>query len=92
MFDFGKKNFYADFIEDERIFFLKVAGFTERERKLFILRVYEEKTLWEAAEIMDYSRRTMDRINKSMKNKIIKAAPMYYRGISFDNKWRKDDV
>ena len=61
MTDFNKKNFYNDFIEEERLFYLKEAGFTEREKALFKLRVYEEKTLWEAGEIMDYSRRTMDR-------------------------------
>lgn len=85
MADFNKKNFYADFIEDERRYYMEEAGFNEREKQLFKLRVYEEKTLWEAAEIMDYSRRTMDRINKSMKNKIIKAAPLYVKGA-----WRKD--
>lgn len=86
MTDFNKKNYYVDFIEDEKIFYLHEAGFNEREAQLFRLRVYEDKTLWEAAEIMDYSRRTMDRINKSMKKKMIKVAPMYYRGIS--DKWR----
>lgn len=77
-----KKNFYADFIENERQFYLSQAGFTERERRLFILRTYEEKTLMEAAEIMDYSRRTIDRISKSMKDKIEKAAPLYMRFLS----------
>ena len=88
MTDLNKKNFYNDFIEEERLFYLKEAGFTEREKALFKLRVYDEKTLLEAAEIMDYSRRTMDRINQSMKKKIIKAAPMYYRGISVEKGWR----
>ena len=88
MTDFSKKNYYVDFIEDEKIFYLHEAGFTDREAQLFKLRVYEDKTLWEAAEIMDYSRRTMDRINKSMKKKMIKVAPMYYPGISIANKWR----
>lgn len=73
---------YKDFIEDEKLFYLHEAGFDEREEKLFRLRVYDGKTLWEASEIMDYSRRTMDRINRSMKKKIMKAAPMYHRGIS----------
>lgn len=73
---------YKDFIEDEKQFYLHEAGFDEREEQLFRLRVYEYKTLWEAAEIMGYSFRTMDRINRKMKKKIMKAAPMYYRGVS----------
>ena len=73
---------YKDFIEDEKQFYLHEAGFDEREEQLFRLRVYEYKTLWEAAEIMGYSFRTMDRINGKMKKKIMKAAPMYYRGVS----------
>ena len=73
---------YKDFIEDEKQFYLHEAGFDEREEQLFRLRVYEYKTLWEAAEIMGYSFRTMARINRKMKKKIMKAAPMYYRGVS----------
>lgn len=73
---------YKDFIEDEKQFYLHEAGFDEREERLFRLRVYERKTLWEASEIMGYSSRTMDRINQKMKRKILKAAPMYYRGVS----------
>lgn len=75
-------NFYKEFIEDEKQFYLHEAGFDDREEQLFKLRVYEGKTLWEASEIMGYSSRTMDRINKVMKKKILKVAPMYYRGIS----------
>ena len=78
----NSRNFYKEFIEDEKQFYLHEAGFDEREEQLFRLRVYEGKTLWEAAEIMGYSSRTMDRINKTMKKKILKVAPMYYRGIS----------
>ena len=66
---------YKDFIEDEKQFYLHEAGFDEREERLFRLRVYERKTLWEASEIMGYSSRTMDRINKTMKRKIVKTAP-----------------
>lgn len=80
--ELNKRNFYKDFIEDEKQFYLHEAGFNEREEQLFRLRVYDEKTLWEASEIMGYSPRTMDRINKTMKKKILKTAPMYYRGIS----------
>lgn len=75
-------NFYKEFIEDEKQFYLHEAGFDDREEWLFKLRVYEGKTLWEASEVMGYSSRTMDRINKTMKKKILKVAPMYYRGIS----------
>ena len=76
------KCYYKDFIEDEKQFYLHEAGFDNREKQLFRLRVYEGKTLWEASEIMGYSSRTMDRINQKMKKKILKAAPMYYRGVS----------
>ena len=76
------KCYYKDFIEDEKQFYLHEAGFDEREERLFRLRVYENKTLEESAEIMDYSLRTVERINRKMKKKIMKAAPMYYRGVS----------
>lgn len=76
------KCYYKDFIEDEKQFYLHEAGFDSREEQLFRLRVYEGKTLWEASEIMGYSSRTMDRINQKMKRKILKAAPLYYRGVS----------
>lgn len=36
---------YKDFSEDERIFYLREAGFDSREKELFRLRVYEEKHL-----------------------------------------------
>lgn len=55
---------YKDFSEDERIFYLREAGFDSREKELFRLRVYEEKTLAEASEIMGYSTRTVDRMVK----------------------------
>lgn len=73
---------YKDFSENERKFYLKEAGFDSREEKLFRLRVYGEKTLWEASELMGYSPRTIDRINKQIKKKITKVAPMYDRGFS----------
>lgn len=76
------KCYYKDFIEDEKQFYLHEAGFDSREEQLFRLRVYDGKTLWESSEIMGYSSRTMDRINQKMKKKILKAAPMYYRGVS----------
>ena len=78
----GSRTFYKDFIEDEKQFYLHEAGFDSREEQLFRLRVYDGKTLEEAAEIMDYGLRTVERINQKMKKKILKAAPMYYRGVS----------
>ena len=48
------KCYYKDFIEDEKQFYLHEAGFDGREEQLFRLRVYDGKTLEEAAEIMDY--------------------------------------
>lgn len=76
---------YKEFSESERIFYLKEAGFNSREEKLFRLRVYDGKTLWESADIMGYSSRTIDRINNCIKRKIIKVAPMYNRGFSLHN-------
>lgn len=76
------RNFYKEFIEDEKQFYLREAGFDEREEELFRLRVYKGKTLWEASEIMGYSSRTMDRINRTMKKKIIKSASAYSQNIS----------
>ena len=73
---------YKDFSENERKFYLREAGFNSREEELFRLRVYGEKTLWEASELMGYSPRTIDRINKGIKKKITKVAPMYFRGFS----------
>ena len=40
---------YTDFSEDERKFYLSESGFDSREKEFFRLRVYEEKTLFEAA-------------------------------------------
>ena len=65
---------YTDFSEDERKYYLSQSGFDSREKEFFRLRVYEEKTLLEAAEIMGYSPRTIDRIQK--------VAPSYERGFS----------
>ena len=76
------KCYYKDFIEDEKQFYLREAGFDDREEQLFRLRVYEGKSLEEAAEVMGYCNRTVERINQKMKKKILKAAPMYYRGVS----------
>ena len=63
---------YTDFSEDERKFYLSESGFDSREKEFFRLRVYEEKTLFETAEIMGYSPRTIDRISRKVKKKIVK--------------------
>ena len=73
---------YTDFSEDERKYYLSQSGFDSREKEFFRLRVYEEKTLLETAEIMGYSPRTIDRINRKIKQKIQKVAPSYERGFS----------
>ncbi len=73
---------YTDFSEDERKFYLSESGFDSREREFFRLKVYEEKTLFEISEIMGYSPRTIDRISRKVKRKIVKVAPMYNRGFS----------
>ena len=73
---------YIDFSEDERKYYLSQSGFDSREKEFFRLRVYEEKTLLETAEIMGYSPRTIDRINRKIKQKIQKVAPSYERGFS----------
>ena len=39
------RNFYKEFIEDEKQFYLHEAGFDDREERLFRLRVYDGKTL-----------------------------------------------
>ena len=72
---------YADFSEDERKFYLQEAGFDSREEKLFRLRAYGEKTLWEASELMGYSPRTIDRINRKINiHKIIRGFSLYNGG------------
>ena len=74
---------YADFSEDERKFYLQEAGFDSREEKLFRLRAYDEKTLWEASELMEYSPRTIDRINKKNKAENYQSCPDVHSGLFF---------
>ena len=50
---------------------LSKANFSKDELKLFSLR-NEERSLEECAEIMDMSVRNVSRINKKMKEKILK--------------------
>lgn len=74
---------YADFSEDERKFYLQEAGFDSREEKLFRLQAYGEKTLWEASELMGYSPRTIDRINRKIKKENYQSCPDVYSGLFF---------
>lgn len=60
--DFTKKE--LDYIKDN-------ANFTERELNLFELR-NKEHSIEECAEIMNVSTSTIDRVNRKMKNKIIR--------------------
>lgn len=50
--DFNKRNYYAEFIQEEVDFYLKEANFDSRERLLFLLR-NNKVSLEEAAEKMD---------------------------------------
>ena len=76
-----KRNFYKEFIKEEIDFYLREANFDERERSLFLCR-NSKIPLEEVAEKMNCSVSTINRINRTMKTKIIKTAPKYYRGIS----------
>ena len=71
--DFSKRNYYADFIKEEVDFYLK--------RLLFLLR-NEKVPIEEIAEKMNCSVSTINRINRTMKKKIIKSSDGYYYGIS----------
>ena len=76
-----KRNLYNEFIKEEIDFYLREANFDERERSLFLYR-NSKIPLEEVAEKMNCSVSTINRINRTMKTKIIKTAPKYYRGIS----------
>ncbi len=60
-----------DFTKPEIDFIKENANFTEQEAMLFDLR-NEEHSLEECSEIMNVSVPTISRINKKMKNKIIR--------------------
>lgn len=77
----NKTKFYKEFIQEEIDFYLREGGFNDRERTLFLIRV-NDGTLEEASEKMNVSKSTIDRINRTMKKKIIKSSHMYYKGIS----------
>lgn len=76
-----KRNIIIDFTQEEVDFYLRYAGFTTRERTLFLFR-QDEGTLEEATEALNCSLSTVNRVNKTMKKKIIKVAQFYYPGIS----------
>lgn len=79
--DFKKRNYYAEFIQEEIDFYLKEANFDSRERLLFLFR-NNKIPLEEIAEKMNCSVSTVNRINRTMRKKISKASDGYYRGIS----------
>lgn len=64
-------NIIPDFTQREINYFLEKCNFTKDERELFLLR-NEENKLEYCAELMNISVSTVKRINKKMKNKIIK--------------------
>lgn len=77
----NQRNICVDFTQEEIDFYLRFAGFTERERTLFLFR-QNERTLEESVDELNCSISTVYRINRSMKKKIIKVAQFYYPGIS----------
>lgn len=60
-----------DFTKREINYIIEMANFTKQEKELFLLR-NNEHSLEECAELMNVSVSTVKRINKKMKNKIIK--------------------
>lgn len=64
-------NIIPDFTQREIDYLLEKCNFTKDERQLFVLR-NEENTLEYCAELMNISVSTAKRINKKMKNKIVK--------------------
>lgn len=76
-----QRNVCLDFTQEEIDFYLRFSGFTIREKTLFLFR-QNEGTLEEAVDELNCSLSTVNRINKSMKKKIMKVAQFYYPGIS----------
>ena len=60
-----------NFTKHELEYNIDHANFTEREEELLWLR-NNEHSLEECAEIMDYSIATIKRLNKNIKNKILR--------------------
>lgn len=77
----SSKSFYKNLIQEEVDFCLRYANLDERERALFLYR-NDKKSIEEIAEIMNCSVSTVNRINRTLNNKIKKASPLYYPGIS----------
>lgn len=77
----NQRNICIDFTQEEIDFYLRFAGFTDRERTLFLFR-QNEGTLEEAIDKLNCSISTVNRLNKSMKKKIMKVAQFYYPGVS----------
>lgn len=75
------KNFYKDLIQEEVDFCLRYANLDERERALFLYR-NQKHSIEEIAELMSCSVSTINRINRTLNNKIKKASVLYYPGIS----------
>lgn len=74
---------YKDFSEDERIFYLREAGFDSREKELFRLRVYEEKTLAEASEIMGLQHKNRRPHKQKIKEENYESRPDVLSGLFF---------
>lgn len=68
--------FYKEFVQQDIDFYLKECAFNDRERTLFEMRL-KEFTLEEISEKMNVSKSTVDRINKTMKQKISKVKTLY---------------
>ena len=66
-----------DFTKKEIDLFLAECNFTDQEEELFLLRS-KYKTLEQSAEIMNISSKTAYRINKKVKEKIIKVCLNYF--------------
>lgn len=60
-----------DFTKPELDYIIEMANLTKREEELLWLR-NNEHSLEECAELMDYSISTIKRLNKRLKDKIIK--------------------
>lgn len=61
----------VNFTQKEIDLFLRECNFSPQERELFLLRS-NDKTLEESAEIMNVSSKTAYRINRKLKQKIVK--------------------
>lgn len=61
----------VNFTQKEIDHFLRECNFSPQEKELFLLRS-NDKTLEESAEIMNVSSKTAYRINRKLKQKIVK--------------------